>query len=153
MKQKESAETMRGATQNIEACFVEKEGEANFFMIPSSMLKSFSWSKLTGAQIDLYLWCKLWSYEAETRKKPKPQLFPRDRWGNGEGVHEGDFYINFAKVKKCRLFSESNKTTFIRAKKRLIELGFIDCIVDGKEKPGCEFSVYRLSQRWAKITK
>ena len=144
MKKLESTETMRGATQNIEACFDDR----GFFIVSPNVLKSRAWNKLTGIQIDLYLWCILWSHEAETRKKPKPQEFPRDRWGDGESVRENDFYINFEKVKKCHLFNESTKTTFIRAKKRLIELGFIDCVVDGRKKKGCERSVYRLSKRW-----
>lgn len=146
MKKLESIETMRRATNS------ESRKQENNLYIERAMFESFVWFRLTGAQIRLYLWCELWSHEAETRKKPKPQLFPRDRWGNREGVHESDFYINFDKVKKCQLFNESNKTTFIRAKKRLIELGFIDCIVDGKEKPGSESSVYRLSERWKELS-
>lgn len=142
----------KGGKRGGGALPLRRAGDFQFSRVFISMQNSPAWLKLTGAQMRLYLRCQLWTYEAGARKEPNPQKFPRDRWTDGGNIRENDFYIDFGRVKACQLFNESNKTTFVRAKKQLIELGFIDCVVDGNKTGGRERSVFRLSERWKMYT-
>ena len=126
------------------------DGNFPFSRVFSDMLSSPAWRNLNDTQISLYLWCQLWTHEAGTRpaNKEDPQKYPRDKWKIGGVVRENDFYANLQKAKRCGLAKESTKKTFYQARKKLIEIGFIDCVIDGAKTSTRDSSVYRMSTRW-----
>ncbi len=118
-----------------------------------SMIESPAYKALTKFQSDLLWYCMQWEYDALSRspRYTDPQKYPRDRWVDGGGIRDDDFYANRQKAKACGLLTNQKNETFYNARKRLVSLGFIDCIIDGREHPKL-MSVYRMSERWKDIT-
>lgn len=121
--------------------------------IAITMIESPAYKALTKLQSDLLWYCMKWTYDAISRspRYADPQKYPRDRWVDGGGIRDGDFYANRQKAKECGLLTNQKNETFYNARKRLVSLGFIDCIIGGS-RPMKLMSVYRMSERWKEIT-
>ncbi len=124
----------------------------SFNRLSISMLQSPAYRALNKMQTDLLNWCMLWTYEASTRKKPNPTYYPKDKWTEDNRIRETDFFANIDKAKECGLVTSTQRETFYNARKWLVKLGFIDCLVDGGATKARIMSVYRMSKRWQNIT-
>ena len=123
-------------------------------MLSVSMLSSPAYSALNKIQTDLLSWCMHWTHEAGTRGKANPIYYPRDKWSEDSRIRATDFFANIekAKAKDCKLVTATQRESFYNARKWLVRLGFLDCIIDGGETTSRIMSVYRMSDRWQDIT-
>lgn len=104
-----------------------------------SMTGSPAWHALTGDQVKLYIFCR---EQIAARQKPGND-FPMYAAYQGNEV----FYMNWKKVQYFRLYG-ANRSKFYRDLAALCEIGFIDCLFNGKKSR--QKSVYRLSEKWQK---
>ena len=119
-----------------------------------SMRKSPAYKALNKLQTDLLNWCMQWTYEAGAREKPNHIYYPRDKWSEDNRIRATDFFANIEKAKSddCQLVTDNQRESFYNARKWLVRLGFLDCIIDGGETTSRIMSVYRMSNRWQSIT-
>jgi len=105
------------------------------------MLESKAWNKLSAQQIKLYIYCRLQVYGE--KKKP---LLP-----NGTTCSNQDllFTMNQGKWSTIyNIYKKSNAKGFQRDITKLIELGFVECLMGGaitRKK-----SIYYISDLWQK---
>lgn len=123
-----------------------------FVRISRSMGESPAWKSLGKNAMNLYFKCLSWTHDAESRPQTvaSKKLYPRDEWPDSPNIHDGDFFLNSAKVIASGIFKDD--TTLRRAIKELAEYGFIDCIVPGKTGRKDLKAVYRMSDKWKNIT-
>ena len=108
----------------------------SYVAIYASMANSPAFIALTGNQRELYRFCRSQLY---TKSKP------RDDFPDCEAFQPQEvFYMNWSIVKTIHLYK--GPKTFRKDLKRLVELGFIECLFDG-EKTGKK-SVYTYSEKW-----
>lgn len=129
-----------------------REPTEQFARVYRSMMESPAFNKLSALQIRLYLQCQTWSYSAGARMRVDPERYPRDAEGRLEKIRDNDFYANFAKAISYGIVKRTNKDSFYKAINKLVELGFIDCVIDGNSYYKKCKSVYRLSERWKSIS-
>lgn len=141
MKQLESTETMRAATKNTRTCFTKHPHEKGpYIRMYTSMTTSLAFLSLTGNQRALYMFCRFQEYNKEN--KPR-KVYPNLKLGNDFKL----FFMNWDLVKTIGLYKSEN--TFYKDLKRLIELGFIECLYYGK--PGGNKSIFAYSDKWQDV--
>lgn len=114
----------------------DKDGYVGIYR---SMTGSPAWQALTGDQVKLYIFCR---EQIAARQKPGND-FPMYAAYQGNEV----FYMNWKKVQFMGLYGTSMRR-FYRDMAALCELGFIDCLFNGKKYR--KKSVYRFSDKWQK---
>ena len=106
----------------------------------ASMTNSPAFIALTGNQRELYRFCRSQLY---TKNKP------RDDFPDCEAFQPQEvFYMNWGIAKATEPYKDQK--TFRKDLKRLIEVGFIECLYDAK-KSGKK-SVYIFSDKWWNFT-
>lgn len=141
MKKLESTETMRGATRNRGKHFKMKNCENGpYIKMYTSMTTSPAYISLTGNQRALYMFCRFQEYNGSN-----------EPWKEYTNLKAGNsskpFFLNWKLAKVNGLYK--TKYTFYKDLQRLIELGFINCLHDGK--PGGNKSIFAYSDKWQNV--
>ncbi len=113
-------------------------GHDSYFPYFSSQRNSLAFKKLTGNQRELYAICREQQYNRHG-KKPG-ELYPDWKECQLDTV----FFMNWGLVQETGLYR--SKHTFYNDLQKLIELGFIECLYNGKTSRNK--SIYKYSERW-----
>ena len=141
MKKLESTETMRGATQNRGKHFKMKNCENGpYIKMYTSMTTSPAYISLTGNQRALYMFCRFQEYNKDNNPRKE---YPDLKAGNSSKP----FFMSWDLVNTISLYKSEN--TFYKDLKRLMELGFIECLRYGK--PGGNKSIFAYSDKWRNV--
>ena len=141
MTQQKDIETMRGATKDRNLHFKMKDCETGpYIKMYTSMTNSPAYISLTGNQRALYMFCRFQEYNKDNK--------PGKKYRNLKpGNNSKSFFMSWDLVQEIKLYKSEN--TFYKDLKRLIELGFIDCLYYGK--PGGNKSIYVYSDKWRNV--
>lgn len=122
----------------------KKTGAQKFAAFSQDMQQDSAWRALEARQRALYIeYClmqksALGSVNAPGKDRPDVVQFQSNE----------AFYLNWGMVKGSGLYGASNRNSFYKDIKTLIEAGFLECLSNGK--PQRTKSVYRLSSKWWK---
>ncbi len=103
----------------------------------TSMTSSRAFHALTGNQRELYRFCRAQKYNRDNRPG---KVYPD--WK--ECQFDTVFFMNWGIAKEIELYKSKN--TFYKDLQRLIEIGFIECLYNGKTSRNK--SVFKYSGKW-----
>lgn len=135
-----------------------KKPNDSYCRISRSMRNSYAFGLLTGNQIRLYLFAIYRSFLAESASENQlaanPKNYPLATWRMDDIISSSDFFLNWAIVERRNdnpngLYNKNNKKSFYSDRKKLVELGFLDEVINAsKSYSHFTKSVYRMSDRW-----
>ena len=114
-------------------------------------LASPAYKALTKKQIGLYLLAcqrRFFTIRHNAGTVINGNISPLGRWGGVPGVTAECFYLNLAIATTCGVYAAYDRKSFYKDRARLVQLGFIDIVIDGSKYKPKGKTAFRMSQRW-----
>lgn len=139
-----SSRSKKGKSDIFSQSTSKKTGAQKYAAFSQDMQQDSAWRALEARQRALYIeYCLMQKTAPGSINAPGkdyPGVVPFQS-------HEA-FYLNWQMMKGSGLYGAKNRKTFYGDIQRLIEAGFLECLMNGKTRR--VKSVYRLSAKWWK---
>lgn len=126
--------------------------DEDFIQMGLSFVKSPAYKALSAKRRDLLHFAIERHGKTAYRKRTSAEYFPYDKYGDGVGVRNDDFYLNKALLVAEGLYSSNDARSIYDDLSVLCDMGFLIKVNIGRTSTK-QKDIYRISDKWKGIDK